>query len=241
MQVLIVDDEPIAQNIMQTYIQKIEGFAVAGRCKNALEAFSILSKEHVDLILLDINMPEISGIDLIKTLKNPPWVIFTTAYSQFAVESYELNAIDYLLKPVSFDRFLKAIAKLNSVVQMEAGKHAQTGTSAVNPGSNLLFVKSGGKLVKIDLAQLWLVEGLKDYVRLWTDTGKIVVLSTMQHFEDQLSANPLFIRVSRSYIINLKYIRDVEGNSIRIKDQTVTIGNTYRNDIYALLEQMKLL
>jgi len=108
---LIVDDEPIAQEILETYVAKIPELELAGKCKNALEAFSILNKGETDLMLLDINMPEISGMDFLKSLKNPPLVIFTTAYSEFAIESYELNAVDYLLKPISFDRFLRAIDK----------------------------------------------------------------------------------------------------------------------------------
>lgn len=241
MQVLIVDDEPIAQNILEKYIGKIPGLQLAGKCDNALEAFSILSKQHIDLLLLDINMPEVNGMDFIKTLKDPPLVIFTTAYSEYAVESYELNAVDYLVKPVSFDRFLKAIDKVNNVLHQASPKtgHVTAGTS--QGGDQLLFVKSEGKLVKIDLAKLWLVEGLKDYICLRTDTGKIIVLSTMQHFEDQLSGNPLFVRVNRSYIINMKYVNELDGNTIRIKDQAITIGNTYRNEVYDIFEKLKLL
>ena len=241
MNVLIVDDEPLARDILETYILKMTGLKLAGKCKNALEAFSMLNKQQVDVMLLDINMPEISGIDFIKTLKKPPLVIFTTAYSEYAVESYELNAIDYLVKPVSFDRFLKAIDKAGYMLQPAALKNTNVTALSSLSGDGVLFVKTEGKLVKIDLAHLWLIEGLKDYVRLWTDTGKIIVHTTMKSFEDQLSAISLFIRVNKSYIINIKYVHEIDGNTIRLKDQSVTIGNTYRDAVYEHLNKLKLL
>ncbi|HXS38031.1 MAG TPA: response regulator transcription factor [Flavipsychrobacter sp.] len=238
--VLIIDDEPLAQEILESYLLKVPGYEVVAKCKNALEAFSILSKQQVDLMLLDINMPEINGMDFLKTLKNPPLVIFTTAYSEFAVESYELDAIDYLVKPISFERFLKAVHKINDL-QQSALKPANLYTTSIsNSSDNLMFVKAEGKLIKIDLSQLWFVEGLKDYVRLWTDAGKIIVHSTMKNFEDQLAKFPMFVRVSKSYIINMKYVNEIDGNIIRIKDQMITIGNTYRDEINKLFDSYKL-
>lgn len=236
-----MDDEPIAQNIMQNYILKTAGLEIAAKCSNALEAFAVLSKEKVDLVLLDINMPEVNGISFIKTLKEPPLIIFTTAYAEYAVESYELNAVDYLVKPISLDRFLKAINKAEAIMQTAAAKTINTAAPAPYQAEQLLFVKSEGKLVKVDLAQLWLVEGLKDYIRLWTDSGKIIVLSTMQHFEEQLAGHPLFLRVNRSFIINMKYVTELDGNTIRIKGQSIPIGNTYRASVYQVFEKMKLL
>jgi len=240
MQVLIVDDEPLAREVLETYVLKMPEMRIAGKCKNALEAFSLLSKHPVDLILLDINMPEITGIDLIKTLKDPPLVIFTTAYSEFAVESYELNAVDYLVKPVSFERFLKAINKANEILQPSSLKN-ENNVITPQPGTNIMFVKTEGKLVKVDLAHLWLVEGLKDYVRLWTDSGKIVVHTTMKSLEEQLLNMTQFVRVNKSYIINMQYITEVDGHVIRMKDQIITIGNTYRDEVHNLFDKYKLL
>jgi DNA-binding LytR/AlgR family response regulator len=241
MQVLIVDDEPIARDILETYVLKMNDMQLVSKCRNALEAFGVLSRQHVDLVLLDINMPEISGIDFIKNLKNPPLVIFTTAYSEYAVESYELNAVDYLVKPVSFDRFLKAIDKANAILQSASLKNNSLMATTSFSGNQVLFVKSEGKLVKVDLSHLWLVEGLKDYVRLWTDTAKVIVHSTMKNFEDQLSGNPSFIRVNKSYIINIGYVTEVDGNTIRLKDQAITIGNTYRDEVHSHFDKLKLL
>lgn len=237
--ILIVDDEPLARDILETYLQKVPDVQLAGTCKNALEAFSFLSKQRVDVMLLDINMPEISGMDFLKTLKNPPAIIFTTAYSQYAVESYELNAVDYLLKPISFERFLKSINKAIDTIRQKSTA-VDNSANSLNTKDNILFVKSDGKLIKIDLTQLWFVEGLKDYVRLWTDSGKVIVHSTMKNFEEQLSALPGFVRVSKSYIINMKYVSEVDGNVIRIKDQMISIGNTYKEQINELFNKYKM-
>jgi len=241
MEILIVDDEPIARNILEKYILKMPELHVAGKCKNALEAFSILNKQVVDLILLDINMPEVNGMDLMKTIKNPPLVIFTTAYSEYAAQSYELDAVDYLVKPISFERFLKAIHKASAILQPTSLKNDKIVTISSHSDDNILFVKSESKLIKIDLSHLWLVEGLKDYVRLWTDSGNVVVHTTMKSLEEQLSTISLFIRVNKSYIINMKYVKEVDGNTIRIKDQAISIGFTYRGKIQAHFEKLKLL
>lgn len=233
--VAIVDDEPLAQEILQSYLQKLPDTELVGVCKNALEAFALLNKQTVDLLLLDINLPEITGIDFLKSLKYPPKVIFTTAYTEHAIESYELNAIDYLVKPIAFDRFLKAI---NKIQHDTPSAPLQT----INPSSEkLLFVRSEGKWIKIDIRKLWFVEGLKDYVRLWTDEGRITVHSTMKNFEEQLKPYANFIRVHKSHIINLEYITEVDGSSIQIKDQLIAIGSTYKEEVQKLLDGYRLL
>lgn len=233
--IAIVDDEPLAQEILQSYLQKLPDTELVGVCKNALEAFALLNKQTVDLLLLDINMPEISGLDFLKSLKHPPKVIFTTAYTEHALESYELNAIDYLVKPIAFDRFLRAIQKVQQEIQPAP-------VSAATPSSEkLLFVRSEGKWIRIDLRKLWFVEGLKDYVRLWTDDGRITVHSTMKNFEEQLKIYSNFVRVHKSHIINLEYITEVDGNAIQIKDQLIAIGSTYKDDVQKILDGYKLL
>jgi DNA-binding LytR/AlgR family response regulator len=240
-EVLIVDDEPLAQNILEGYVQKIPGLHVVAKCKNALEAFAVLNRQHVDLVLMDINMPEISGIDFLRTLKDPPQVIFTTAYSEYAVDSYELNAVDYLLKPVSFERFLKAITKATAILQ--AAQPVQQPLQAQplpQSQENILFVKSGGKLLKVDINRLWLVEGLKDYLKLHTDSGKVIVHSTMKSFEEQLAVMPNFIRVNKSYIVNMSYVTEIEKNIIRVKDQEVIIGSTFKEHVQKALGNYKM-
>lgn len=237
--VLIVDDEPIARDILETYIARIPGLELIASCKNALEAFQVLNKQKVDLLLLDINMPEITGISFLNTLKDPPHVIFTTAYSEYALESYDHNAVDYLLKPISFERFLKGIHK---AIDLIGGNNTTTEKNSTPVESdNLMFIKAEGKLIKIDLKQLWFAEGLKDYIRLWTEQGKIVIHSTMKNFEDSLSKYSNFIRVHKSFIVNLEYIEEIDGNLIRIRKQEIAIGSTYKDEVYNMLNRYKLL
>ncbi len=239
MKILIVDDEPLARELLQNYVQKMQGLELAGVCANALEAFAVLNRQAVDLLLLDINMPEINGMDFIRALKNPPKVIFTTAYSEFAVESYNLNAADYLLKPVTFDRFIKALNKATDLITKEKDAVTERKGNIATGADTLLFIKSEGKMVKIDLKELWFVEGLKNYIRLWTDHGKIIVHSTMQHFEDQLKGHPFFIRINKSFIVNLNYVSEIDGNVMRIKGELLTVGNTYREDVQKIIDKYR--
>lgn len=235
---LIVDDEPLAQEILEVYLAKLPEIELVAKCRNALEAFQVISKEPVDLLLLDINMPEISGIDLIKTLKDPPKVIFTTAYSEFALESYELNAVDYLLKPIPFDRFLKAIAKVKELISTST--KTSVSSTDKNTVDNLMFVKAEGKLIRINLSQVWFIEGLKDYIRLWTDTGKIVVHSTMKNFEENLAMHKNFLRVHKSYIVNMEFISEIDGNMIKVKEQAIALGSTYKDEVLKILNSYRL-
>lgn len=241
---VIVEDEPIAQEILAAYISKIPALQLIGKCKNGLEAFSLLSREKVDLLLLDINMPEINGLDFLKTLRNPPLVIFTTAYPEFAVESYEQNAIDYLLKPISFERFLKAINKVTEVINIKnfnIQENENQVALTTKKADNLIFVKSEGKLVKIDLTDLCFVEGLKDYIQLWTGQGRIIVHSTMKNIEEQLASYSNFVRINKSYIINLKFLKEIDGNMVLINDQKLPIGSTYRDSVQQLLQNYRFL
>jgi DNA-binding LytR/AlgR family response regulator len=240
LKVLIVEDEPLAREVLENYVGRTPGLEIAASCKHALEAFSILSKQHIDLLLLDINMPEINGIELLKALKNPPATIFTTAYSEFAVASYDHNAIDYLIKPIPFERFLKAIDKLVKTLNAGAGTGSNTAPmSYADP--DILFVKSEGKLIRINMLELLFVEGLKDYLKLWTKTGRFIIHGTMKNMEEQLSKKPDFLRVNKSYLINMRYIDEVDGSDIKIGEHTIPIGNTYRDEVQEILNRLKLL
>jgi DNA-binding LytR/AlgR family response regulator len=235
---LIVDDEPLAQDILQHYIVKTPGLESVGVCNNALEAFGLLGKVPVDVLFLDVNMPEVSGIELLRSLKHTPKTILTTAYPEFALTAYELDVVDYLMKPISFERFLKAVHKL----QQQAPAQQAVAEKATGPEEpDILFVKTEGRLVRIDLGALWLAEGMGDYVRLHTDGAPIMVHSTMKHMEDQLCARKHFLRVSKSYIVNMRFITEVDGNAIRIKGQSVSIGATYRDEVLRVLNGYKLL
>lgn len=224
LKVVIIDDEPLAVEVLQNHLQKIPNMQVVGTCKNAVEAFAFVTKNEVDLMLLDINMPEISGVEFLSSLKEPPMVIFTTAYSEYALKSYELNAIDYLLKPISFERLSKAISKAFSNKLLKT----QQATDTIN---TLLFLRSEGKWIKIDVNRIWFVEGLKDYVRVWTDEGRITVHSTMKNFEEQLNPYKHFVRAHKSYIVNVKLIKETNGNSIIIQNETISVGGTYKDEL----------
>lgn len=231
--VLIVEDEPLAAEVLQVYLSKLPEIELAGVCTNALQALATLNKQQIDLLLLDINMPEINGIDFLKTLKNPPQVIFTTAYTEHAVTSYDLGAVDYLVKPISFDRFLKAMQKVMH-------KQEPVGLVSEKSTSNMLFVRSDGKWLKIDVAKVWFVEGLKDYVRIWSDDGRVTVHSTMKNFEEQLKPFQYFSRVHKSYIINLHAIDETDENSLTIRKQLIPIGGTYKDEVLQLIKRNKL-
>jgi len=231
MKVLIVDDEPIAQDILETYITAMSGLQLVGKCRNALEAFSAINKQQVDLLLLDINMPEVLGVDFVRSLKTPPLVIFTTAYTEYAIESYELNAVDYLLKPISFERFQKAIQKAIDATQQVV---------AEKPTDNTVFIKADNKLVRIDLNQLLYAESLRDYIQLYTTNGKMLIHCTMKSLEETLAPYANFLRVQKSYIVNVACITEVDGNTIRIKEHSISIGNTYKEHVLAVLNKHRL-
>jgi DNA-binding LytR/AlgR family response regulator len=176
-------------------------------------------------------MPEMTGLELLKTLKNPPLVIFTTAFPNFALESYEIDAADYLLKPISFDRFVKAVNK--------AEERLRAVQSNDREKPDYIFVKADGKLIKINISDVCYVEGLKDYVIIHTQTGKVVTHNTMKNIEALLLSDDNFIRIHRSYIINLRFVKEIEGNCFRVKDQLLAVGTTFKEDVQTKLEKFR--
>ncbi len=234
LKVVIADDEPIARDIIETYIAKVPSLQLVASCKNAVEVFEHLNKQDVDLLLLDINMPEITGMDLVKTLRNPPMVIFTTAYNEYAVESYDLNAVDYLLKPIPFDRFVKAINKALDKNEVPAEQ------TSVQTADEHFFVKSGTKLVKIKPDEVLYIEAMKDYAKIHLQAGNVVVHSTMKNIEEQLSVYTSFVRVSKSYIVNLHMVEAIEANMLYISGVAVTIGNSFKDDVLQKLDLNRL-
>lgn len=239
---LIIDDEPLALDVLETYIEQMPELQLAGRCSNALEANEFLRKNPVDLIFLDIQMPRLSGVDFIKTLTNPPMFIFTTAYSEYALEGYELNAIDYLLKPISIDRFMKAVNK--AMEQYELRKRDENGEGgAPEEGGEFFFVKADKKLVKIKYDDILYIEGLKDYVIIRLEQGRVVTLQTMKSLEDKLPLTR-FKRIHRSYIVSINKIHAVDGTSVDIFEKgqikQLPIGKNYRDEILEIVNKNKL-
>lgn len=230
---LLVDDEPLALDILESYVAKLPDLELVGRCENAIQANEIIRTGEVDLVFMDIQMPQMTGIELLKSLSNPPSIVFTTAYAEYAVEGFELNATDYLLKPIAFDRFLKAVNKVQESI---------TKTSD-SKSDEFFFVKADKKLVKIHYSEILYIEGLKDYVIIKKEEGRVIALQTMKSLESKLPSDN-FMRVHRSYIINVSKIKAVVGNSIEIveagKPKSIPIGKNYKEDLLKIIESSKL-
>ena len=180
---IIVDDEPLALDVLETYIEKMPQLSLVAKCENAIEANEALKNNDIDLMFLDIQMPQITGVEFLKSLNNPPAVIFTTAYPDYAVEGFELNAVDYLLKPISLDRFMKAV---NKVTEKIGAKGGESSGGTVEMEGDFFFVKADKKLIKVDFDDIIYIEGLKDYVIIRQETGRVITLQTMKSLETKL-------------------------------------------------------
>ncbi|MFT5168082.1 MAG: DNA-binding LytR/AlgR family response regulator [Saprospiraceae bacterium] len=239
--VIIVDDEPLALDVLETYIEKIPALNLVQRCNNAFEANEALKNHDIDLMFLDIQMPQLTGTDFLKTLSNPPLVVFTTAYANYAIEGFELNAIDYLLKPISLERFMKSVNKAVEQVELQRKDSATTVTISDDP--NFIFVKADKKLIKVSYDEIIYIEGLKDYVIIRQDVGRIITLQTMKSLEEKLPQG-IFKRIHRSYIVNLNKIKAVVGNMVEVieKGQTkhLPVGKNYRDELLDLINKNRL-
>ena len=222
---LIIDDEPLAINIIKKYLEQIENFKLINTFTNALDALNFLKSNPVDLIFLDINMPVLDGLDFIKSLETPPLVIVTSAYDTFALETYELNVLDYLLKPVEFPRFLKALNKASSRLE-----HFKIKTDLSNDRPFIFVKVDKKKMKKIFLDDILTIESLKDYLKINTVTGKFIIHSTLANFTSLLPSND-FIRIHRSYTISLSKIDALEGNSVEIDGIRYVIGRSYIDEV----------
>lgn len=227
---IIADDELIARNGIKNYVEKLPHLNVVAVCSDGLEVYRAIRETNADLIFLDIKMPQLSGIELLRTLKNPPAVIITTAYSEFAIEGYELNVIDYLLKPISFERFLKAIDKYETRTIPSLTPQLQNLTSAkLNLPEPFIYVKSEKRLTKILLKNILYLEGMKDYVKINTAEQQIITYQTLTYFEEKLTDHG-FTRVHRSFIVALDHISSFSGSALQINKINIPIGRTYVKD-----------
>ncbi|HTE23456.1 LytR/AlgR family response regulator transcription factor [Flavitalea sp.] len=223
---LIVDDEPIAQNILESYVNSITQLCLIKKCSTAFEAFEVLLEQKIDLMFLDIKMPALNGIEFLKSLKNPPAVIFTTAYSEYAVASYELEAVDYLLKPITIERFKKSLDKIF--------KHH---TITINKEKDYTYFKISGKLLKVNHNDIVYAQSIKDYIILHTSNGNLIIHMTMKYLSELLPIST-FCRVHRSYLINCSYISEIERNQIKINEFEIPISESYKDIIYRLKEKL---
>ena len=230
---LLVDDEPLAIALMQKHIGQLDFMEVAATSPNALKALEILKKTEIDLMFLDISMPAINGIDFLKMLRTPPKVIITTAYREYALDGYDLDIIDYLLKPITFDRFFKSIERYlrNADQQIQPSAQAPSETESI-------FMKSGYRNVKINMDDILYMESLKDYVKVYTSNGAITTKYKISDMEDELSGKS-FLRIHRSFIINLKHITAFTASDVEIGKTELPIGESYKEHVTRALRTLR--
>jgi len=233
-QCMIVDDEPLAIEVLEGYIRRLNGFQLVGKCRNPVEAFALLQQHRVDLIFLDIQMPEMTGLELLKTLRNPPMVIITTAHREHALEGYDLGVVDYLLKPISFERFLKAVDKY------QARKNIPV-TQPVHGTINPVFIeiKADRKIYRIPLQDIIYVESMKDYLRIFTTHTKYITKRTLRDFLEELPGDQ-FMQIHRSYIASLQHITAFDNTMVEIGKRQLPIGRSYNREVMSVLNRGKL-
>ncbi|MBK0379214.1 LytR/AlgR family response regulator transcription factor [Mucilaginibacter segetis] len=223
---LIIDDEPIARDILRTYIGRMPELVLVGECKNATEAYEALHRYPVDVVFLDIQMPVITGTTFLRSLQKPPLVVFTTAYAEHAVEGFELNAVDYLLKPITFDRFCQAIQKL---------QQKPSGPALPQERPTAIFVRQDTRLVKVDFDELVYIQAERDFCSLYLSGGlRLLVGMHLKLLEDLLPSDQ-FMRVHRSFMININKIKAIKGNMIEISETEIPIGSNYRDSLFERL------
>lgn len=226
---LLVDDEELALDVLEIYIDRLEGFEVAGRCTDTFGANYFLQENKVDLVFLDIQMPKINGMEWIKSQENPPKVIFCTAFDRFAVESYEVNAVDYLLKPISFERFEKAVLKAAEIINLERDK-------VVSNKDEFITVRSERKLYKIAVDEIIYIHSLSNYYKIVTPDKRIVVYGSLSALENKLPSLQ-FLRIHRSYLVAMKRIEAVSNTSVLISGKELPVGRKYKSSIETLYPQ----
>jgi len=228
---LIVDDEELALNVLENYISTLPSLQLVGKCENALEAISFLHNNEVDLLFLDLNMPELSGLDMLKTLSDPPLVILTTAYSEFALESYEYGVVDYLLKPIKLERFIKSVNKVVQMMRVSEKKPDDQKQGDLG----FLFIKEDQTSYNVAFNDVFYVEAYGNYLKIHTHEKSYVTRETMQHLVESLPVS-VFLRIHKSYIINLGKVVKIYGNTLHLNDVEIPIGTTYKSE---LLKRLK--
>lgn len=227
---IITDDEPIARKGLRNYIDKVDFLTLIGECEDAIELNTMLKSIQPDLLFLDIEMPHISGLELLSGLQNPPKVIITSAYEQYAIKGYEFNVADYLLKPISFDRFLKAVNRIHDSVIKESKTDSE----------EYIFVKSDKQLKKILLNDILFIESMENYILIQTLSSREIVYTTLKNMAESLSEQH-FIQVHRSYIVNISHIKSIEGNLLNIHNHKIPVARNLREKVFNIILNNKLI
>jgi len=237
---ITIDDEPLALQKMHDYVLRVGYLNLLAEFDNAIEAMEFLKQEKVDLIFLDIQMDEFTGIQMLETMTEKPKIIFTTAYHEYAIKGYELDVCDYLLKPISFQRFLKACEKAHQTIASKNNTHSIETPLADNAkNETYFFVKNGNLTQKVNFQDILFVEGMKDYLRIWTKDEKIMTLLNFKKLEEALPSDS-FVRIHKSYLISLDKIESIERMHVIIANERLAIGETYRRDFFKIIDEKKL-
>lgn len=234
---VIVEDEPLARNLMVEYVHKVPSLNLVEACSSPIAAIEVLRNNSIDLLFLDVQMPELTGISLLKVLQKRPLVVLTTAYSEYALEGYELDVADYLLKPITFERFLRAVDKVTQ--RLEGNRNVIQEVAVPDHANRFVFVKDGTKLVKVQLDDILYIEGLKDYVTIHTKQQKVVSLQRMKTLEEQLPSTE-FIRIHNSYIVSLKAIEVIHKGEVQIGGHLLPIGETFKKSFREFIERNQM-
>lgn len=232
--VIIVDDEYLARKLLQDYVSKVESLQLVATCSNAFEAMEALANNTVDIMLLDIQMPDLTGMELVKSLEKKPAVIFTTAYSEYAVDAFNLAVVDYLLKPFDFPRFFQAVRKAIGNVQPKAEETTKQAAD-INKSNDFITVKADYKLYKINYDDLLFIEGQHEYVTFHTTQRRITALFALKDLEELLPKDR-FVRVHKSYIVSFKHIQDLDKSDVTVAGNKVPVGASYRDELLSRLQ-----
>jgi DNA-binding LytR/AlgR family response regulator len=236
---IIIDDEPLAREILETLVEVNGNLELLAVCQNALEGYQALQVHQPDLIFLDIQMPQMTGIEFLKSLKNPPMVVFTTAYSEYAMAGFDLNVVDYLLKPISKPRFDAAVQKAQNMMQPLVLSAPAPAAPPSAPDDDFIYVKADKKLVRIRFDEILYIEGLKDYVIIKLANSRVITLQTMKSLEEKLP-HEQFFRIHRSFIVALRQIEAIDGSSVFIAKQELPIGKNYKDELLEKIEKNRI-
>ena len=236
MNCIALDDEPLALDIIEAYVKKHPELNLIARCNNADEASKVLNSQHIDLMFLDIQMPGVTGLNFVRSLKNKPLFMFTTAYSEYAIDGFELDAIDYLLKPIAYDRFEKAIEKAKEYYTIKNN----SGLTESDLENDFIFVKANQQLIKLAYGEILYVEAFADYVKIFLNDRKIVTLQTMKKMEAKLPSD-IFSRVHRSFIVNRKAVQSFSTTVCEVNGEKIPVGKNYKNDFIKLMKSNPIL
>ncbi|GAB3296006.1 LytR/AlgR family response regulator transcription factor [Hymenobacter tenuis] len=239
---LLVDDEPLALRLLTSYVERVPFLELAGTCRSALEAMTVLQQEPVDVLFLDIQMPDLTGVEFVRSMQPQALVIFTTAYESYALEGFNLNAVDYLVKPIAFERFVKAAQKAQDRLAPKPAEPAASlpaPPAPAPPAEDYIFVKADYHTQRLNLRDIRYLEGLKDYIKIYAGGKPILTLNSLKAFEDRLPSQD-FVRVHRSYIVALAHIDSIRKNRIYMGETIIPIGDSYADAFHKLIEERNM-